>query len=96
MTQVIDTIRGSAMYHDMESYTRAVESLLGKGHEEGIDEGGEPGDHEETNLVAVRMKDKVRFPLTNGYRDVLLNLKVPGCPVLCELQLHFHEIHEVL
>ena len=43
----------------------------------------------------VRIKDRVTVPLENGYRDVLLNVRVPDCPLVVELQLHFTEIHEI-
>ena len=43
----------------------------------------------------VRLKDRVSVPLANGYRDVLLNVRVPNCPLVVELQLHFTEIHEI-
>ena len=81
VTKVIDTVRGSGMFHSIVGYTKAVQMLS---------EGGEGKPR------VLRAKDKVTTPLPNGYRDVLLNLTVPDTEgLVCELQLHFHEIHEV-
>lgn len=43
-------------------------------------------------IEVLRLKDRVTTPLDNGYRDVLLNLKIEGFEMIVELQLHFKDI----
>ena len=44
------------------------------------------------DVQVVRIKDRIAHPLDSGYRDVLLNLKVAGCDVVMELQLHLKDV----
>ena len=78
-TITITTSMATAI-RSIEDYASAVEVLL--------------ADDPESPSV-LRAKDRVTTPLPSGYRDVLLNVTVPGCPVVVELQLHFHQIHEL-
>ena len=81
VTKVIDTVRGSGMFHSIVGYTKAVEMLS---------EGGP------NRPKTLRTKDRITTPLPNGYRDVLMNVTVPDTDgLVCELQLHFHEIHDL-
>ena len=63
ISKVIDPVRGSGMFDNIEGYTRAVEILI---------EGGPDVP------VILRFKDRVTKPLANSYRDVLMNLTVHG------------------
>ena len=88
VTKVVDTIRGSSILKDLEGFVNAVSELLG--------EGGGAGAAEEAEApLMIRVKDRVTNPLDTGYMDVLINLIVPGCPVVCELQLHLEAIHDL-
>ena len=49
---------------------------------------GIEGVHDDDRLEIVRIKDRVTNPLDNGYRDVLLNVKMAGFDLVVELQLH--------
>jgi hypothetical protein len=69
------------MFHSIVDYTKAVEVLSVGGPDK---------------PKILRTKDKITNPLENGYRDVLMNIEVPDTEgLVCELQLHLHEIHEL-
>ena len=53
-SQVIDTLRGSGMYHSLEGYTRAVEALLGDSGEGGG--GGKPLMHSIQQQAMIKRK----------------------------------------
>ena len=77
VTKVVDTVRASGIMRSIDDFASAVEALLA----------GDPD-----SPTTIRLKDRVTTPLDSGYRDVLLNVTVPGCLLVCELQLHFHDI----
>ena len=72
----MDIIRSSAVFHSFIDFSRAVDAL------------NRPG----SRVKIVRTKDRVTKPLPSGYRDVLLNVKVEGCEMVMELQLHLKDV----
>ena len=50
---------------------------------------------QDDRIEIFRVKDRVTEPLPNGYRDVLINLKLKEYPMIMELQLHFKDIKGV-
>ena len=80
--KVCDSVRGAFVFHSIAAFTAAL-GLLSRGR--GIF----------PQFVVLRVKDRVRTPLKNGYRDVLVNVIVPNTNLVVELQLHFHAVHEL-
>eukprot|EP00618_Florenciella_parvula_P037180 CAMPEP_0119511164 /NCGR_PEP_ID=MMETSP1344-20130328/29904_1 /TAXON_ID=236787 /ORGANISM="Florenciella parvula, Strain CCMP2471" /LENGTH=317 /DNA_ID=CAMNT_0007548143 /DNA_START=25 /DNA_END=975 /DNA_ORIENTATION=- len=79
--KVVDTVRASGILNSINGFVRALFILV---------QGGP------TVPLIIRVKDRISNPLANGYRDVLLNLSIPGCEgLVCELQLHLKAIHDI-
>jgi len=69
-------VRASGVFNSISDFSVAVVALT----------------RESCELKAIRMKDRVTYPLANGYRDVLVNFLMEGCDLILELQLHFEDI----
>merc|ERR1712093_757218 len=42
----------------------------------------------------VWIKDRFNSPLTNGYRDIILTVRIPGSGIWAEIQFHLHDVLE--
>ena len=79
-TRVVDIVRDSGVFTTMASYLVAVEKLLG----------GDCG------LEVVRFKDRLAGGGNSfGYRDLMMNLKLPDSEHIGELQLHLKPIMDI-
>ena len=64
-------VRASGVFNSISDFSVAVVALT----------------RESCELKAIRLKDRVTYPLANGYRDVLVNFLMEGCDLILELQL---------
>ena len=80
--RVLDIVRASGVFNSIGDFHRVILSLL----EDDMSVEG-------CKVVVMRLKDRVTKPLGNGYRDLLLNLRIEGCDgLIVELQQHFDHI----
>ena len=78
--RVVDIVRDSGVFKTMASYLIAVERLMN----------GDCG------LEIVRFKDRLADGGNSfGYRDLMMNLKLPGSEHIGELQLHLKSIIDI-
>ena len=90
-SKVVDIVRASAVFDNAADLARLVASLS--------DDGA-------TEVKVVRVKDRFSNPISGGYRDMLLNVRVRSIPHVGELQLHIggiisikpkaHRVYEIL
>ena len=90
-SKVVDIVRASAVFDNAADLARLVASLS--------DDGA-------TEVKVVRVKDRFSTPISGGYRDMLLNVRVRSIPHVGELQLHIggiisikpkaHRVYEIL
>ena len=90
-SKVVDIVRASAVFDNAADLARLVASLS--------DDGA-------TEVKVVRVKDRFSNPISGGYRDMLLNVRIRSIPHVGELQLHIggiisikpkaHRVYEIL
>ena len=77
---VVDVVRASAVFENAADLARFVGSLS--------DDGA-------TEVKVVRVKDRFSNPVSGGYRDMLLNVRVGDLKHVGELQLHIESIKAI-
>ena len=78
--RVVDVVRASAVFQNAADLARLVGSLS--------DDGA-------TEVKVVRVKDRFSNPVSGGYRDMLLNVRVGDLQHVGELQLHIESIKAI-
>ena len=79
-SKVVDVVRASAVFDNAADLARLVASLS--------DDGA-------TEVKVVRVKDRFSNPVSGGYRDMLLNVRVGDLQHVGELQLHIESIKAI-
>ena len=79
-SKVVDIVRASAVFDDASNLARLVASFS--------DDGA-------TEVKVVRVKDRFSNPVSGGYRDMLLNVRVGDLKHVGELQLHIESIKAI-
>ena len=78
--RVVDVVRASAVFQNAADLARLVGSLSNDGA---------------TEVKVVRVKDRFSNPVSGGYRDMLLNVRVGDLKHVGELQLHIESIKAI-
>ena len=81
--KVVDVVRASAIF----SYPTDLAAFIRKL--------SQPPDKHGGGMVVLRVKDRFNSPLSGGYRDMLVNVRVSGSHFVGELQLHLKKIKAV-
>ena len=78
--RVVDVVRASVVFQNAADLARLIGSL---------------SDDEATEVKVVRVKDRFSIPVSGGYRDMLLNVRVGDLQHVGELQLHIESIKAI-
>ena len=76
----MDVVRASVVFQNAADLARLIGSL---------------SDDEATEVKVVRVKDRFSIPVSGGYRDMLLNVRVGDLQHVGELQLHIESIKAI-